>query len=52
MISACFDNSFNNLAFAFGVMQALTCWFTVGWIWSIYQGFCIWQKSSGRIAKI
>ena len=29
-----------------GVLQILTCWFLVGWLWAIYDGFKIFSNSS------
>ena len=28
-----------------GIVQMLTAWFIVGWIWSIWWGFLIFKKS-------
>ncbi len=36
IVSAFKDESLNKLALLFGCLQMLTCWFAVGWIWSIY----------------
>eukprot|EP00283_Hemiselmis_rufescens_P009583 CAMPEP_0173433806 /NCGR_PEP_ID=MMETSP1357-20121228/11112_1 /TAXON_ID=77926 /ORGANISM="Hemiselmis rufescens, Strain PCC563" /LENGTH=84 /DNA_ID=CAMNT_0014398545 /DNA_START=32 /DNA_END=286 /DNA_ORIENTATION=+ len=30
-----------------GVLQLATCWFIVGWIWSIYWGYLIAYYSTG-----
>ncbi len=45
MISSCISSSFSSTAFLVGLVQLLTCWLIVGWIWSIYWGYLIFKKS-------
>ena len=37
------DAMMNNLIV--GLIQMFTCWLLIGWIWSIYTGFLIYQAS-------
>ena len=46
MISACTGSKFNQLALIYGILQLLTAFLIVGWIWSIVQGIWILEKSS------
>lgn len=47
IISSFFDETLNVTALLFGFLQLATCWFAVGWVWSIYQGYMIYNKSVG-----
>ena len=38
------DAMMNNLIV--GLIQMFTCFIVVGYIWSVYTGYLIWQKSS------
>ena len=46
MISACTGSDFNATALIYGVLQLLTAWLIVGWIWSIVHGIWLVDKSS------
>eukprot|EP00285_Hemiselmis_virescens_P016163 CAMPEP_0173386298 /NCGR_PEP_ID=MMETSP1356-20130122/8898_1 /TAXON_ID=77927 ORGANISM="Hemiselmis virescens, Strain PCC157" /NCGR_SAMPLE_ID=MMETSP1356 /ASSEMBLY_ACC=CAM_ASM_000847 /LENGTH=94 /DNA_ID=CAMNT_0014342473 /DNA_START=46 /DNA_END=330 /DNA_ORIENTATION=+ len=35
-----------------GVLQLLTCWFILGWIWSIWWGWLIFSKSSDGFSPL
>ena len=41
-------NGFNIYACLFGVGQMLTCWLIVGWIWSIYHGFKLYELAKAE----
>jgi len=45
VISSFMDRKFNALACLFGVIQFLFCLTIVVWIWSIWHGYMIWNKS-------
>lgn len=35
-----------------GVIQFLTCWFILGWIWSVWWGILIYQKANGSYTAV
>ena len=41
MISACIGKEFNVTALIFGILQWLTTFILVGWIWAIYHGILL-----------
>ena len=45
MISACAGKEFNGMALLFGLLQLLTAFIVVGWIWSIVHGVWLLDKS-------
>ena len=49
MVSACANpGEMNSNALLFGILQLLTAFLLVGWIWSIIHGVWIFQKSRGQ----
>ena len=47
MLSACLNTSgqFSSITLITGLVQLLTCWLIVGWIWSILWGYLIYKKA-------
>ena len=45
MINSCMGSKFNSTCFLVGLIQWLTAFCLVGWIWSIYWGILIFQKN-------
>ena len=45
MISACCDGKFDSCTFLVGLVQLLTSFLLIGWLWSIYWGWLIFRKS-------
>jgi hypothetical protein len=45
MISSCFEDPCNGMAITFGVIQMASSWLLIGWLWSIYQGWLIYDLS-------
>ena len=46
MVSACGGKDFNSDALIFGILQLLTAFLIVGWIWSIVHGVWLVDKAS------
>ena len=46
MISACMGKKFNCNTFLLGLIQCLFFWTLVCWVWSIFHGYWIYEKSS------
>lgn len=45
MLSGCLDTHVNGMAIFFGFVQLISCWLIIGWMWSIYQGYLIYDLS-------
>ena len=45
IVSSFMDRRFNGLACLFGVLQFLFCLTIICWIWSIWHGYMIYNKS-------
>nr|AAZ23913.1 spec3-like protein [Sterkiella histriomuscorum] len=46
MVSSCISLSgFSTHTLIVGFLQFITCWFILGWIWSIWWGYLIYKKS-------
>ena len=45
MLAACVnEGSFEQCTLIIGIVQWLTCWILIGWIWSIWWGWLIFNK--------
>ncbi len=45
-LSACLGSSFKMDQIIVGLLQFFTCFLIIGWIWSIWWGILIYEKSS------
>mmetsp|Transcript_25657 Transcript_25657/g.19408 ORF Transcript_25657/g.19408 Transcript_25657/m.19408 type:complete len:81 (+) Transcript_25657:7-249(+) len=43
MISACCGRDLDVFTLLIGLCQLLTCWFLLGWLWSIWWGYLIFK---------
>ena len=45
MVSACAGEKFNDTALMAGIVQFLTSWLIIGWVWSVVHGIWLVDKS-------
>jgi len=45
IFSSCFGEPVNTTALCYGILQLATCWLLIGWLWSIYHGWRVYEKS-------
>ncbi len=45
ILSSFFSEPINKTSLCYGVLQIVTFWLLIGWLWSIYHGWRIYEKS-------